>query len=335
MEAGLKVDDFAPRLSFFFNSTMDFFEEIAKFRAARRIWSTVMREKYGARNPRSLLMRFHTQTSGASLTWQQPLNNVVRTALEALAGVLGGTQSLHTNSYDEAWALPSEKAVQVALRTQQIIAEETGATRVMDPLGGSYYVEWLTEQMEEEAYKYFDRIESAGGILRAIKTGYLQREIAENSYRLSRRVEDGKDGIVGVNKYEEAEKTPIDTLKVDFRAQRSQIESLRELRRERDGAKVVAALARIEKAYENEDANSSPPCSTQLWNTRRWARLSTWGAKSGADGPNRRCCEKPNFFLTHSCSDSDSRCPRKQSMLSEEFASWWPSLVLTGTTEGY
>src|SRR5271157_2663951 len=171
LEAGLKVDEFAPRLSFFFNSTMDFFEEIAKFRAARRIWAKVMREKYGAKDPRSLLMRFHTQTSGASLTWQQPLNNAVRTAIEALAAVLGGTQSLHTNSFDEAWALPTEKAAEVALRTQQIIAEETGTPNVMDPLGGSYYVEWLTEQMEEEAYKYFDRIESVGGILRAIKTG--------------------------------------------------------------------------------------------------------------------------------------------------------------------
>jgi len=259
LEAGLKVDDFAPRLSFFFNSTMDFFEEIAKFRAARRIWSTVMREKYGAKDARSLLMRFHTQTSGASLTWQQPLNNVVRTALEALAAVLGGTQSLHTNSFDEAWALPTEKAVQVALRTQQIIAEETGVPRVIDPLGGSYYVEWLTERMEEEAYKYFDRIDSAGGILKAIKTGYLQREIAENSYRLSRRVEEGKDGVVGVNRYADEEKNPIDTLKVDFDAQRSQIRRLRRVRKERDEDKVKGALARIERAFESEDEDSISP----------------------------------------------------------------------------
>jgi methylmalonyl-CoA mutase N-terminal domain/subunit len=259
MEAGLKVDAFAPRLSFFFNSTMDFFEEIAKFRAARRIWATVMREKYGAKDPKSLLLRFHTQTSGASLTWQQPLNNVIRTALEALAAVLGGTQSLHTNSYDEAWALPTEKAVEVALRTQQIISEETGVARVIDPLGGSYYVEWLTEQMEEEAYKYFDRIDSAGGILKAIKTGYLQREIAENAYRLARRTEDGKDGIVGVNKYATKEKKPIETLKVDFKAQRSQIRRLKQVKQERDGAKVREALSRIEKAYENESANSIYP----------------------------------------------------------------------------
>jgi methylmalonyl-CoA mutase, N-terminal domain len=259
LEAGLKVDQFAPRLSFFFNSTMDFFEEIAKFRAARRIWARVMREKYGAKDPRSLLMRFHTQTSGASLTWQQPLNNAVRTAIEALAAVLGGTQSLHTNSYDEAWALPTEEAVQVALRTQQIIAEETGVPNVIDPLGGSYYVEWLTEQMEEEAYRYFDRIESAGGILRAIEKGFLQREIAENSYRLSRRVEEGKDTIVGVNKHSVEEKKPLDTLKIDFKAQRSQTARLAKVKRQRDETKVRAALVKIERVYENSDANSIQP----------------------------------------------------------------------------
>ncbi|MDG6990445.1 MAG: methylmalonyl-CoA mutase family protein [Nitrososphaerota archaeon] len=258
-EAGLKVEQFAPRLSFFFNSTMDFFEEIAKFRAARRIWATVLREKYGVKDKRSLLMRFHTQTSGASLTWQQPLNNVVRTAIEALAAVLGGTQSLHTNSYDEAWALPTEQAVELALKTQQIIAEETGVPNVIDPLGGSYYVEWLTEQMEEEAYKYFDRIESAGGLLKAIKTGYLQREIAENSYRLSKRVEEGQDAVVGVNKYPKEEKEPIETLKIDFKAQRSQVRRLEAVKKGRDGAKVTAALARMERAFEREDANSIYP----------------------------------------------------------------------------
>ncbi len=259
LEAGLKVEQFAPRLSFFFNSTMDFFEEIAKFRAARRIWATVLREKYGVKDKRSLLMRFHTQTSGASLTWQQPINNVVRTAIEALAAVLGGTQSLHTNSYDEAWALPTEQAVEVALRTQQIIAEETGLPNVIDPLGGSYYVEWLTEQMEEEAYKYFDRIESAGGLLKAIKTGYLQREIAENSYRLSRRIEEGKDSVVGVNKYAKQEKEPIDTLKIDFKSQRAQLRRLASVKRERNGEKVKEALAKMRKAFENEDANSIYP----------------------------------------------------------------------------
>jgi methylmalonyl-CoA mutase N-terminal domain/subunit len=259
VEAGLKVEEFAPRLSFFFNSTMDFFEEIAKLRAARRVWATVLKEKYGVKDQRSLLLRFHTQTSGASLTWQQPLNNIIRTTIEALAGVLGGTQSLHTNSFDEAWALPTEEAVQVALRTQQVIAEETGVPSVTDPLGGSYYVEWLTEQMEEEAYKYFERIEAAGGLLKAIKIGYLQREIAENSYRLSRRVEDGKDAVVGVNKYAVEEKEPINTLKIDFRAQRSQVKRLEGVRRQRDKAKVAAALRRIEKAYENESANSIAP----------------------------------------------------------------------------
>ncbi len=259
MEAGLKPELFAPRLSFFFNSTMDFFEEIAKFRAARKIWATVLREKYGVKDPRSLLMRFHTQTSGASLTWQQPLNNIVRTTIEALAAVLSGTQSLHTNSFDEAWALPTEKAVQVALRTQQVIAEETGVPTVIDPLGGSYYVEWLTEQMEEEAFKYFDRIESAGGLLKAIKSGYMQREIAENSYRLSRRVEEGKDNVVGVNKYVIDEKKPIDTLKIDFKAQRSQIKRLERVKKERDGAKVQTALAKIRRAFENENANSIEP----------------------------------------------------------------------------
>ena len=259
LEAGLKVEQFAPRLSFFFNSTMDFFEEIAKFRAARRIWAKVLSEKYGVKDKRSLLMRFHTQTSGASLTWQQPLNNVVRTALEALAAVLGGTQSLHTNSYDEAWALPTEQAVEVALRTQQIIAEETGTPNVIDPLGGSYYVEWLTEQLEEEAYKYFDRIESAGGLLKAIKTGYLQREIAENSYRLSKRVEEGKDTVVGVNKYSKEEKEPIKFLKIDSRAQRSQLRRLAATKRERDGMKVKSALAKMRKAFENDDANSIYP----------------------------------------------------------------------------
>lgn len=259
LEAGLTVEQFAPRLSFFFNSTMDFFEEIAKFRAARRIWATVLREKYGVKDKRSMLMRFHAQTSGASLTWQQPLNNVVRTAIEALAAVLGGTQSLHTNSFDEAWALPTEQAVEVALRTQQIIAEETGVPSVIDPLGGSYYVEWLTEQLEEEAYKYFDRIESAGGLLRAIKTGYLQREIAENSYRLSKRVEEGKDSVVGVNKYPKPEKEPIETLRIDFKAQRSQVRRLNHVKEERDEAKVRASLARLQKAFETEDANSIYP----------------------------------------------------------------------------
>ena len=258
-EAGLNVDDFAPRLSFFFNSTMDFFEEIAKFRAARRIWATVMREKYGAKNPRSLLMRCHAQTSGASLAWQQPYNNIVRTALEALAAILGGTQSLHTNSFDEAWALPTEQAVQVALRTQQIVAEETGVGSVVDPLGGSYYVEWLTEQLEEEAYRYFDKLDSAGGVLNAIKSGFMQREIADNSYRLSKRVEKKQDIIVGVNKYDVKEEPPIETLKIDFRAQKKQVARLKQVKRERDDKRVNSLLEKLRSTYEREDENSIYP----------------------------------------------------------------------------
>jgi methylmalonyl-CoA mutase N-terminal domain/subunit len=204
-------------------------------------------------------MRFHTQTSGASLTWQQPYNNIVRTALEALAAVLGGTQSLHTNSYDEAWALPTEHAAEVALRTQQIIAEETGVTSVMDPLGGSYYLEWLTEELESEAYRYFDRIERAGGIIEAIKSGYLQREIAENSYRLSKRVESSEDVIVGVNKYTVKEEPSISTLKIDFKAQRRQLERLKKVKESRDSKKVKSLLDKLRNVYENEDANSIYP----------------------------------------------------------------------------
>jgi methylmalonyl-CoA mutase N-terminal domain/subunit len=204
-------------------------------------------------------MRFHTQTSGVSLTWQQPYNNIVRTAIEALAAVIGGTQSLHTNSFDEAWALPTERAVQVALRTQQIIAEETGVTSVIDPLGGSYYVEWLTEQLEEEAYRYFEKIDGAGGLLKAIKSGYLQREIAENSYRLSKRVEKGDDGIVGVNKYTAEEDAPINTLKIDFKAQKKQIDRLRRVRSERDAGKVRLHLDKLRKSYEKPDANAIYP----------------------------------------------------------------------------
>src|SRR5881628_3032535 len=254
-EAGLHVDEFAPRLSFFFNSTMDFFEEIAKFRAARRIWATVLREKYGAKDPRSLLMRFHTQTSGASLTWQQPLNNIVRTTIEALAGVLGGTQSLHTNSFDEAWALPSEQAATVALRTQQIIAEETGVTDTIDPLGGSYYVEWLTDQMEEKAFEYFDKIERAGGLLNSIKTGFLQREIAETAYRYQQELERDERVVVGVNKYQVDEKQPIDTLKINEEAQKRQIERIARVRDTRDNAKVQEALEELRKTFEDEKAN--------------------------------------------------------------------------------
>jgi len=259
IEAGLDVDDFAPRLSFFWNCGMDFFEEIAKFRAARRIWARVMKEKYKAKDPRSLLLRTHAQNSGASLTWQQPLNNIVRTTIEALATVLGGTQSLHTNSYDEAWALPSEQAATVALRTQQIIAEETGVADTIDPLGGSYYVEWLTDQMEEKAFEYFDKIEKAGGLLNSIKTGFLQREIAETAYRYQQELEKQERIIVGVNRYQVEEKKPIETLKINEEAQRRQVERMARVRETRDNAKVQNALEELRKTFEDEKANSMYP----------------------------------------------------------------------------
>jgi methylmalonyl-CoA mutase N-terminal domain/subunit len=259
LEAGLKLEEFAPRLSFFFNCGMDFFEEIAKFRAARRIWATVLKERYGVRDRRALLMRFHTQTSGASLTWQQPYNNIVRTAIEALAAVLGGTQSLHTNSFDEAWALPTEEAVTIALRTQQIIAEETGIPDVIDPLGGSYYVEWLTGRLEEGAYRYFDKIESMGGILEAIKTGYLQREIADTAYKFQQEIDTQRRGIVGVNKYAVTEESPIQTLKIDQVVQRKQIEKLRRLRADRNDVQVNRALASLKRSFASESSNCIEP----------------------------------------------------------------------------
>ncbi len=259
LESGLKVDDFAPRLSFFFNCGMDFFEEIAKFRAARRIWSKVLKEKYRARNPRSMLMRFHTQTSGVSLTWQQPLNNIVRTAVEALAAVLGGTQSLHTNAYDEAWALPTEKAALIGLRTQQLLAEETGVADVIDPLGGSYYAEWLTDEMEQRTYEYLARIEDLGGILPAIKKGFIQREIADTSYKYQRQMEEGKRVIVGVNAYEMNEASPIETLKIDEKVRKRQIERLSEIRKTRDAIGVKNSLEELRKSFKDPDSNCIYP----------------------------------------------------------------------------
>ena len=259
LEAGLKVDDFAPRLSFFFNCGMDFFEEIAKFRAARRIWAKALREKYHAKNPRSLLMRFHTQTSGVSLTWQQPLNNVVRTAVEALAAVLGGTQSLHTNSYDEAWALPTKEAALIALRTQQIIAEETGAADVIDPLGGSYYVEWLTDEMEQRTYDYLSRIEDLGGVLSALKSGFIQREIANTAYKYQKQMEERRRIIVGVNSYVIDESSPIRTLKIDESVRQKQIERLREVKKTRNAEAVRSALGELRKALESRTDNCIYP----------------------------------------------------------------------------
>ncbi len=253
---GLNIDDFAPRLSFFFNAHNDFFEEIAKYRAARRIWARGMKEM-GAKKERSLLMRFHTQTAGVSLTAQQPEVNLVRVALQAMAAVLGGTQSLHTNSMDEALALPSEKAVRLALRTQQVIEEETGVTGTIDPLGGSYYVEWLTDRMEEEALRYFDRIEKLGGMLPAIEKGFFQREIAEASYRFQREIESGKRITVGVNKYKMNEPVEIPLLEMDKEGERVQFERLRKLRKDRDGPKLEKALKRLRKAAEGTE-NTMP-----------------------------------------------------------------------------
>ncbi|MEM1945931.1 MAG: methylmalonyl-CoA mutase family protein [Candidatus Caldarchaeum sp.] len=258
VSSGMNVDSFAPQFSFFFNSTINFFEEIAKFRAARKLWATVLKEFYGAENPRSLTLRFHTQTSGASLTWQQPLNNIVRTAIEALAAVLGGTQSLHTNSYDEAWALPTEQAVLVALRTQQIIAEETGVADTIDPLAGSYYVEWLTEQMVEGALKYFQKIDELGGMLAAIEAGYPQREIHEAAYRTQLAIESGEEVLVGVNKYTIPEEQPIRYLAVDESVAKKQVERLQQVKRERDNERVRKALENLRKAFEREDVNVMP-----------------------------------------------------------------------------
>lgn len=247
--AGMDVDEFAPRISFFFNSHLDFFEEIAKYRAARRIYAKRMRYKYGAKNPKSWTLRFHTQTAGCTLTAQQPENNIVRTALQALAGVLGGTQSLHTNSMDETLALPSDKAVKIALRTQQIIAEETGVANVIDPLGGSYYVEALTTQMEEEAEKYFEKIELLGGVIPAIEQGFFQREIAEAAYRYQNELDTKEKIIVGVNQYvEEEEKIEIPILSISPEVEKLQRKRLAELRQSRNQSACDEALNGLRQA---------------------------------------------------------------------------------------
>ncbi|MGE5435308.1 MAG: methylmalonyl-CoA mutase [Candidatus Doudnabacteria bacterium] len=259
IERGLDVDDFAPRLSFFFNAHVDFFEEIAKYRAARRIWARELRDRYGAKNPRSWLMRFHTQTAGVSLTAQQPEVNIVRTALEAMAAVLGGTQSLHTNSFDEALALPTEDAVRIALRTQQVIAHETGAVNTLDPLGGSYYVEDLTNRLEAEAYDYFDRIEKLGGVIPAIKENFFQREIADASFRYQHEVEQKQRIIVGVNRYELEDEPEIEILRIDPTLEGKQIERVQALRGRRDSAAVEAALARLKQAAARDRDNLMPP----------------------------------------------------------------------------
>jgi methylmalonyl-CoA mutase, N-terminal domain len=256
---GLDVDEFAPRLSFFFNAQIDFFEEIAKYRAARRIWAREMRETFGAKDPRSWQLRFHSQTAGVSLTAQQPLNNIVRTAIEALAAVLGGTQSLHTNSYDEALALPTEEAVTVALRTQQMIAHETGVTNTVDPLGGSYFLEALTEEMEQRCYEYFRKIDALGGMIEAVKGNYPQREIADAAFRHQQEIDEGERLVVGVNRFLAAEEEPIPTLRVDPALERKQMDRLQAARARRDGAAVERSLGALREQAAHPERNLMEP----------------------------------------------------------------------------
>jgi methylmalonyl-CoA mutase N-terminal domain/subunit len=253
LERGLKVDDFAPRLSFFFASHNDFCEEIAKFRAARRIWAKVMKERFHAKNSRSMWMRMHIQTSGCTLTAQQPLNNIVRTTVQALAAALGGTQSLHTNSFDEALALPSELAVRVALRTQQIIAHESGITHTVDPMAGSYYIEALTNEMEEKTFEYFRKIDDMGGAIPAIEKGFFQKEIADSAYKYQREIDEQKRTIVGVNDFTVEEEHPIELLKVNPKVEKEQVAALQKLKRERDSRKAKEALEKLHYAAEKNE----------------------------------------------------------------------------------
>jgi len=258
IERGMNVDDFAPRLSFFFACGNNFFEEIAKFRAGRRVWAKIMKERFGAKNPRSMMLRFHVQTAGCTLTAQQPENNIIRVTLQALAAVLGGCQSLHTNSFDEALCLPTEKAVRIAVRTQQIIAEETDVTYTVDPLGGSYYIEWLTDQMEEQIWKYIEKIDEMGGMVKAIESGYVQREIQKSAYEKQKAIDRGEIVVVGVNKYQIEEEIPIEILRVDESVVRKQIERLKKFRENRDKSKVEEALDKLKKAAEKEEENLMP-----------------------------------------------------------------------------
>jgi len=248
LAAGLKVDDFAPRLSFFFNAHNNLLEEIAKFRAARRLWARTMRDRFGARDPRSLMLRFHTQTAGSTLQAQQPQVNVVRTTIQALAAVLGGTQSLHTNAMDEALALPTEASARIALRTQQVIAHESGIADTVDPLAGSYAIEELTNEIERRAAAYLEKIDALGGMLRAIETGYVQREIQEAAYQYQRAVESGDAVVVGVNRFKVEEETPVPIMRVDPAIEEAQIGRVRALRERRDAAVTEAALAALEEA---------------------------------------------------------------------------------------
>ena len=258
VDRGLDLDKFADRLSFFFAAHNNFLEEIAKFRAARRLWAKIMRERFGAKNPTSWRLRFHTQTSGVSLTAQQPYNNIIRVTLQALAAVLGGTQSLHTNSFDEAYALPSEQAATIALRTQQITAYESGVTDTVDPLAGSHYVEYLTNQIEERAAKYIEQIDAMEGAVAAIEKGFIQREIVESAYRLQKEVEAKKRIIVGVNEFLTEEKAPIKILRIDPEIDKKLVERLKQIKRQRNQAKVKEALNKLHKAAEHEDTNLMP-----------------------------------------------------------------------------
>lgn len=251
IKAGLDVDKFAPRLSFFFDAHLDFFEEIAKYRAARRIWARMMKEKFKAKNPRSHLMRFHTQTAGCSLTAQQPENNIIRTAFQALAAVLGGTQSLHTNSMDETYALPTEKAVKIAVRTQQLIAYETGVPNTIDPLGGSYFVENLTDKLEKLTYEYFDKIEILGGVISAIDKGFFQREISQSAYKYQRALDKKEKYHIGVNIFDEEEKVDIETLKIPKEVEENQRKTLEKVKTERNNAKVKESLKKLSNAAKN------------------------------------------------------------------------------------
>jgi methylmalonyl-CoA mutase N-terminal domain/subunit len=258
IERGIDVDEFAPRLSFFFAAGNNLLEEVAKFRAARRLWAKIMKDRFNAKNPRSMMLRFHTQTAGCTLTAQQPENNIIRVTLQALAAVLGGTQSLHTNSFDEALSLPTEKAVRIALRTQQIIAEESGVADVIDPLGGSYYVEWLTDKIEEEAMKYIEKIDEMGGMVKAIESGFVQREIQRSAYEKQKAIDSGEMTVVGVNKYQIEEEISVEILRIDEEIVRRQIERLRKFRESRDRSKVEKALDDLRKAAEKEDENLMP-----------------------------------------------------------------------------
>jgi len=263
LAAGLEIDEFAPRLSFFFACHMNFFEEVAKFRAARRMWATIMRERFGAKDPRSLMLRFHTQTGGATLTAQQPENNIVRTALEALSAVLGGTQSLHTNSFDEALALPSERAATIALRTQQVIGFESGVVDTADPLGGAYFIEALTNDIEERALFLIDKIQGMGGSVAAIESGWIQDEIAESAFRVQREIEGGERVIVGVNRFGDAEEDEPELQRIDASEVAAQIERVRAVRANRDAAVVERELARVRDAAGGTD-NLLPPMKEAL-----------------------------------------------------------------------